>query len=79
MHEREFQNSDVIKMLKSQASQPVLTPIVPLKCYSFVKTVVLLETYFGEDTEKWPKPLAQIKHFEQDLAMNAMGLTIAFL
>jgi hypothetical protein len=49
------------------------------KCYSFVKTVILLENYFGEDLEKWPEPLRKLKVEEKDLAMNALGMAIAFL
>lgn len=61
------------------ASAPVLTPIPASKCYSFVKTVTLLEKYFGEDLDKWPEPLKKLKAEEKDLGMNALGMTIAFL
>lgn len=61
VHERDFTNSDIVKMLKNQPSQPVLTPIPPVKVYSFVKTISLIEEYFGPHTESWPAPLQQIK------------------
>ena len=79
IHERDYAASDVIKMLKTSESAPVLTPIPANKCYSYVKTLTLLERYFGEDSGSWPQPLQQMKHAEKDLAMNALGMTIAFL
>lgn len=61
IHERDSACSDVIKMLKAQASSPVLTPIPAVKCYSFVRTVGFLETYFGEEVSQWPEPLQKIR------------------
>ena len=49
VHERELTNSEVLKMLRHQGSNPVMTPMPPAKCFSFVKTVSCCEEYFGHD------------------------------
>jgi hypothetical protein len=77
--EREFGSSDALKMIKNSPQVPMMSPLPPNKCYSFVKTCAALEKYFGDDFEKWPAPLRAIKEEEKDLAFNALGMVIAFL
>ena len=57
----------------------MFTPLPPQRVYSFVKTITMLEQYFGDEVTSWPKPLQRIKFEEQDLAMIAVGMTVAFL
>ena len=61
IHEREFSNSEVIKMLKNSPVVPVFSALPPLKCYSFIRTCTVLEQYFGEDSSKWPPALNKLK------------------
>jgi len=39
IYDREIQNSDVLKILKNSQSPPVLAPMPPKNCWSFMKTV----------------------------------------
>ena len=66
-------------MLKNSPVAPIMTALSPCKCYSFVKTLTLIEGYFGDKMNEWPEPLVTLKQDELDLAMNAFGMTIAFL
>ena len=43
IHEREFSNSEVVKMLKNSPVVPAMTPMPPNKCYSFIRTCTALE------------------------------------
>jgi DNA mismatch repair ATPase MutS len=47
IHENEFSNSEVIKMLKNSPMVPVMSPMPPVKCFSFIRTCTELERYFG--------------------------------
>ena len=38
-----------------------MTALQPNKCFSFVKTITMLETYFTENLNKWPEVLIEIK------------------
>ena len=58
VHENEFSNSEVIKMLKNSPVVPVMTPMPPPKCFSFIRTCTELEKYFGSDDSEWPAALA---------------------
>ena len=79
IHECEFSNSEVVKMLKNSPVVPVMSPMPPIKCYSFIRTCTVLEQYFGDNDSKWPPALAKLKSGEKDLAFNAFGMAIAFL
>lgn len=46
IHEREFGNSEVLKIFKNSATPPVFTAQPPQRCWSFTKTVHSFETYF---------------------------------
>ena len=58
VHENEFSNSEVIKMLKNSPVVPVMSPMPPPKCFSFIRTCTELEKYFGSDDSEWPAALA---------------------
>ena len=51
----------------------------PIKCFSYVKTLTWIESYFGEDEKKWPALLVRLKETEKDLAINALGMAFAYL
>ena len=61
IHEREANDSDMVKMLKNSPSMPVFSALPVHKCFSFVKTCGLIERYFGEDVAEWPEPLRDFK------------------
>jgi len=50
----------------------------PQKCWSFIKTVTMLETYLGEE-KTWPEPLVTLRKQDKDLGFCALGMAIAFL
>ena len=79
VHEREFANSDVVKMLRNSPVVPAMSAMPPNKCFSFIRTCTAIEQYFGEDARKWPEALQTLKDEEKDLAYNAFGMAIAFL
>ena len=79
IHEREANDSDMVKMLKNYPTIPVFSVLPVHKCYSFVKTCSMIERYFGEDVAEWPEPLRNFKQSEKDLGFNAFGMAIAFL
>ena len=62
VHEREMSNSEVIKMLKNSPVPPVFTALPTQKCFSFVKTCLQIERYFGSNEEDWPEVLRNYKN-----------------
>jgi DNA mismatch repair ATPase MutS len=78
LHEREFSNSEVLKMFKNSAYPPVFTALPPQRCWSFTKTVGAYDTYFPNAREI-PAALVKIRDEEHDLAVGCFGMTIAFL
>ena len=66
-------------MLKNSHVVPVMSPMPPVKCYSFIRTCTVIEKYFGENDLNWPLALSQLKREEKDLAFNAFGMAVAFL
>lgn len=76
--EREYTNSDIVKIVRNSPVSPVITPMNPLKCFSYIKTTTILDTYF-KDKSKWPQALTQLMNLEKDLAFMSLGMAISFL
>lgn len=79
LFEREMANSDIIKMLKNTPVVPVFTPLMPKDCWGLIKTVSRLEAYYQAAKKELPEALQQLKDEDRDLALSAMGMTVAFL
>jgi hypothetical protein len=47
LHEREFSNSEALKIFKNSPSPPVLNAQPPQRCWSFAKTVAAFDTFFA--------------------------------
>lgn len=71
-------NSELIKMLKNSPIVPVFSPMVPKNCWGVIKTCSSLENYLGHPNG-WPEPLAQLKNEDSELALQSLGMAIAFL
>eukprot|EP00347_Sterkiella_histriomuscorum_P021958 403332180 len=78
IHEREIINSDMLKMLKNSPVVPVFTPMVPKNCWGVIKTCNALETYIGP-SKNWPELLQKFKEQDAELALQSLGMAIAFL
>jgi hypothetical protein len=50
----------------------------PIKCYSYIKTMSLLDCYF-KSKQNWPEALSKLYSKEQDLAFMSLGMAISFL
>jgi len=66
-------------MLKNSPQGPIFTAIPPKHCWSFVRTCNNIDPYFGGGREGWPDPIKELRSSEKDLAIQALGLAIAFL
>ena len=66
-------------MLKNSPGNPTMCSLPPIKCFSYVKTFTIIEDFFGDDDKKWPSVIKELKDEEKDLAINALGMSIAFL
>lgn len=76
IHEREMANSDIIKMLKNTPVVPVFTPMQPKDCWGVIKTFSKIDQYLNA---KWPKSLITLKEQDSELALQALGMSMAFL
>lgn len=91
LYESEAQNSDFTRMLKNSHLPPVMQAMPPKNCWSFAKTVSKFEEYFPRQQQtagqgandslanEIPVPLLNVKQADQDLAMGAFGMSVAFL
>lgn len=71
-------NSTVVKMFKNSPVIPTFTNLKAARCFGMIKTCTKLEGFFGPK-EAWPELLREIADKDQDFAMAALGLAIAFL
>jgi DNA mismatch repair protein MSH6 len=76
--EREYSSSEIVKIVKNSPVSPVVTPMNPLKCYSYIKTTTLLDSYFNAH-KNWPQALQTLAAKDKDLAFMSLGMSIAFL
>ena len=65
-------------MLKNSPIIPVFSPMVPNKCWGVIKTCNALEGYIGQ-VENWPEPLQLLRNQDAELALQSLGMAIAFL
>ena len=77
--ERELANSEIVKMLKNTPIVPVFTPLYPKDCWGVIKTCSKLESYLELGGKSWPESLQSLRDLDQELALQALGMSIAFL
>jgi len=68
------------KILQNSPIVPVFSPLTKERGeYNYIKTVPVLERYFGPDANNWPKTLNIAKSNLWQHAISALGVTIAYL
>jgi hypothetical protein len=75
--EREYINSEIVKIVKNSPVTPVITPLHGTKCSSYFKTTSILDDYFRQS--QWPETLTTLKNLDKDLAFMSLGMAISFL
>ena len=65
--------------MKNTPVMPVFTPMPPKECWGVIKTINALEGYLGPKVEDWPEFLRKLKQTDAELAIQSLGIAIAFL
>jgi len=65
-------------MLKNSPVNPTFTNMHPFRCFGYIKTCSKLEKFLGSP-EHWPEALRRVKENGDELAFQAMGMTVSFL
>lgn len=80
VYNRETLRSEVKKILQNSPVVPAFSPLSRDQGeYNYIKTVPLLEKYFGTDKENWPEGIKRAKANSWQNAISALGIIIAYL
>ncbi len=80
LYNKDTLKPDLKKILQNSPIVPVFSPLSRDRGeYNYIKTVPLLEKYFGTNVAKWPKAVATAKTNLWQNAVSALGISIAYL
>eukprot|EP01022_Parablepharisma_sp_SALTPOND_P036625 TRINITY_DN99_c0_g2_i3.p1 TRINITY_DN99_c0_g2~~TRINITY_DN99_c0_g2_i3.p1 ORF type:complete len:732 (+),score=90.06 TRINITY_DN99_c0_g2_i3:4888-7083(+) len=80
LYNKDTLKPDLKKILQNSPIIPVFSPLSRDRGeYNYIKTIPLLERYFGPDMSKWPKAISNAKTNLWQHTLSALGIAIAYL
>eukprot|EP00826_Nyctotherus_ovalis_P020448 TRINITY_DN1641_c0_g1_i5.p1 TRINITY_DN1641_c0_g1~~TRINITY_DN1641_c0_g1_i5.p1 ORF type:complete len:386 (-),score=122.83 TRINITY_DN1641_c0_g1_i5:860-2017(-) len=80
VYNRDTLNPELKRILQNSPIVPSMSPLGRDKGeYNYIKTVPLLEKYFGTATEKWPDSIRHAKTSGWHSTISALGILMAYL